>query len=1660
MRLNRPFRAVFLACIAALLNPAPAVAQRVISNVATIRWDSGTGVAARASNQVDITVDDGEGPALGFARPVSGIVPADVLTASCGAQGTASPNVGTLPGDAATSLIGGRTLILALTLPNANQDPSQVETVDEVVTTSSGDQETVRFVETGADTGRFQSVIPTRLAPNPVAPGDCRLAVAAGSTLTVTIATPTGAMLARSNLAILVDPFGIAFDSRSGTPVEAVRITLIDAATGQPANVFGDDGVSTFPSTIVTGQTVTDSGGASYVIPAGEYRFPLVATGSYRLLVEPVAPYTFPSGATAEQIAALQRPDGGPFVITQASYGAVFALTAAGAIQVDVPLDRPVTPLIIAKAASRADAEAGDIIQYAVTLRNSNETAPSGPILVRDTLPEQLRFRSGSARRDRTKIADPAVSERDLVFTIPGLAAGASTRLTYIAEVRPDARAGEAVNRVSAFSAGVSSNIADATVRILRDTIADRMTLTGRVLLGGCAAGMSGKPVVNVKVLLEDGSYAVSDLEGRFHFEGLATGSHVVAIDRSTLPAGLALVDCARDTRSGGSAISRLVDGRGGELKDLTFYLEGATTADTAQMAVSLPKIASDAAAAGAERDWLAGQQPGIGWLFPDVDYNPRAPVTRVAIKHLPGQKVSLAADGKPVDPIAFDGTVKNEMGVAVSQWRGLPLHDGSLQLRAEVRAADGTLVETLTRTVAFTNDAVSARFVRERSSLLADGVHRPVIAVRLSGAGGRPARHGLVGDFELSAPYYAAMEASAEQARQLAGLERGRPTWRVDGDDGVAYIALEPTTVSGSATLVFKFRDAERIREQRLEVWLDPGDHPWTLVGLAEGSVGFNRLDKKMERLGDTKDSETDGRLALYAKGRIKGRWLLTVAYDSDKDRKAARLGGTIDPNAYYTVYADRSERRYDAASVRKLYVKLERPQFFALFGDYQTAIDEPQLARYVRSFNGVKAQYRSERVSATAFAADEPQSHRRDEIQGNGLSGPYALGARDILANSERITLETRDRLRSERIVEERVLTRYSDYEIDYRAGTLRFREPILSRDSALNPQFIVADYEVDGIAQRRLNAGGRVAVRTADQRFQVAATVVHDADGQRSADLAGADIRFRPDEATEIRAEAAVSRTNPRDGPKTATQSAWLIEVERHTRRLGLLAYARRRDSGFGLGQLNSAESGTFKIGADLTSALTQRLSLTASVWRDDYLDSVAERIAGRALLEYRGERLTSRAGLVFANDRLADGREERSTLLELGTMTKFFGNRFEVDASAQIPLTGSDDSVDFPARYRLSGRYSLSRDVALVASYEIATGEAVDARTVRLGFDVAPWAGARFAVSGNLQDLGELGSRSFAAFGVSQSVTAGKNWTFDGSLDGNRTLGGIDAARILNLKHPVATGGFIGDGSSITEDFTAMSLGATYRATLWSVTGRAEYRAGDREDRIGLILGAIRQLGDGRALGGAVEWYRAKAEAGPKTEVLSARLSWAHRPAGAPFQFLDKLELRSDRISSAIQGQPNPLGSPLLVDGDARSLRLVNSFSGSLHTADDRAELAMFWGLRFSSTKLGEDDVQGLSNLVSLSGRLSLGSSFEFGAAVSARHSLEGRALVWSAGPEIGYAPVKGSVVTVGFNVAGYADRDFELERYTRSGPYVTARLKLDELTLAALGLRGK
>ena len=1721
MALGTKYFGLVTALVAAALLPAasPARAQ-VITNTASAQWTHGGQPGQALSNRVDVTVaprpperptittyrltNGGGNKSVPLAPTqcsrTSGPIAGNFLSASSNSTGPGSTSttiplsgvyegISTAPASlqSTNNFRAGEVLVVGVTLASANADPQRRDSLAVILDLQNGDREQITLTETANDSGEFIGIINTIGVPPAVVAGDCRLSVTPGAALSMRVSDQASASLtALATLNFLVDPFGIVFDSGDGAPVAGSRVTIVNAATGQPAQVFGDDGISAYPSTVVTGQNVTDAGGTTYVFPPGDYRFPFVAPGTYRLIVEPPAPYTAPSQSSPADLAALRRPDDGqPFDITGASYGNPFTLSTPAPVRVDIPVDQPGLPLILRKSTSTQVAVPGDVIQYRIEVANRDARRNTGAVTVTDVLPPGMRLRADTVRVDGVRTPpNVAANGREFAVIVPGIAASRSSLLTYLAEVIVSAQPGNALNRASATdNRGSTSNIAEATISIKRDQLGDRMTIIGRITDGGCRVDpRRADGIAGVRVMLQDGSYTVTDEDGRYHFEGVRPGLHVVQIDPSTLPLDRQAIDCARSTQSAGSPISRFVEGRGGALKRADFRATAAAPrAAPTTRAITPPTVLSDPEAAGAGRDWLAGQAPGIAWLFPATDHNPRSKAIRAAVKHVPGQTVSLRVNGKPADPLTFEGTSKSADGaVAVSLWRGLEIREGENRLVAEVKDVNGVTIETLERDVHYSITPLRAALIREQSVLVADGVTRPVIAVRLTDRDGKPIRAGLTGEFSVPAPYYPAVEADAQQARQLAGLERAPPVWKIDGDDGIAYIELEPTTASGTLAMDFIFRDDRVVRKQTIETWLDPGDRPWTVVGFAAGTLGYNTLDDRLEPAAETLDDlNADARLALYAKGRVRGKWLMTLAYDSDKDKDDARFGGVIDPRAYYTIYADRNETRYDAASVRKLYLRLERPQFYALFGDFETGISEPQLARYQRALNGGKAEYRGRNVAATAFVADTPYRFRRDEIQGNGLTGPYQLGARDILPNSERIIIETRDRLQSERIVDSVSMTRHVDYDIDYLSGTIRFRSPVLSRSSDLDPQFIVAEYEVDGIGQRVLNAGGRVSYRSNDEKLRVGATFIHDEDGNAKTNLGGVDARYRPNIDTEVRAELAVSDAKARNGSPAAvsgTAKAWLIEAEHHSSNADVLAYVRERESGFGAGQLNRGEDGTRKFGVDARLRATRTLALTGSAWQEEYLDIGSRRRAARVLAEYDNGTTVARAGLTHADDRLADGTSNRSNIVQFGATQRLFEKRLELDAQTEFALGGNDASIDFPTRHRLGARYAISRDVNLVGSYEIADGDSIKARTARLGFDLTPWSGGRLLATANQQEIGEYGPRSFAAYGLSQSFRLGERWSVDVSLDGNRTLGGIRAGDVLNVEQPVASGGFLGGNGTLTEDFLAISTGATYRADRWTLTGRAEYRDGEIANRYGLTLGGLRQIGEGRALGALFTYAKASGSGTtPTTEVIQFEMSWAHRPADSSLSWLNKSELRSDKVRGAIAGQPGPIGGgALTIDGDATSRRALNSLSvnwtplgerGDRSAAErawyERGEFGFFWGTRYNFDKFGDDDgadsVRGWSNLIGADFRFNLGEHVDVGASGTVRVGTDADTVSWAGGPTVTLAPMKNANITIGYNFAGFHDRDFEDARYSRSGAYVTFKLKFDQTSFAGLGL---
>ncbi len=306
-----------------------------------------------------------------------------------------------LPLGAASVVHGGEAVFVEVADTDRNRDAAAVERVELIVTAESGDRETILLEETAVDSGRFLGYVQTRTAA--VAVGNCVLEVQRDTELVARYADPSDSADA-ATAAALVDPYGRVFDSQTGAAVNGARVRLVSAASGAPAAVRGDDGVSAYPDELITGQPVTDSGGTVYSYPPGVFRFPLVAAGNYRLVVEP--PERFSAPSTAPE-ARLQTLPGAPYTLLPASFGG--ALTVAGQVApaLDVPVDPLAGALFVAKSTALDIAAVGDFVPFSVTVRNAGDVAALTNVVVTDRLPAGMRYRPGSARLDTGASLEP-----------------------------------------------------------------------------------------------------------------------------------------------------------------------------------------------------------------------------------------------------------------------------------------------------------------------------------------------------------------------------------------------------------------------------------------------------------------------------------------------------------------------------------------------------------------------------------------------------------------------------------------------------------------------------------------------------------------------------------------------------------------------------------------------------------------------------------------------------------------------------------------------------------------------------------------------------------------------------------------------------------------------------------------------------------------------------------------------------------------------------------------------------------------------------------------------------------------------------------------------------------------------------------------------------
>ncbi len=1240
--------------------------------------------------------------------------------------------------------------------------------------------------------------------------------------------------------------------------------------------------------------------------------------------------------------------------------------------------------------ASKDRASLGEFIKYTCTIENRGEVDVLDAKL-HNTLSTGVIYRKDTFMLDDTKQHNVIFAKDRKSFIFPfDIKAGEEKVFSFVSHVDIDAK--KFIQSVSYVDFNTKqSNQSTASTKIEKD-FNEKSLIVGEVSLKGDDKNVS---LAGVRFYLENGSFVHSDKSGKFHFEDVSLGSHVISIDPDSISGRFVRKECKANARNMASKTSIFVDTTASHIQKVSFCLEEdkKIKALGATLSFHLPEIVEEKMPSFSEKDFKKEKKSDI-FLWPREDFVPPMPSLKVAFLHRSDEKVVLYLNGVKVDMLNYDGFVKERNKKrTISKYRGIDIIDGDNILEAKIFAKNGSQKKVVKRKIHLSTSPVRAKILEEKSSLLSDGKNPPVIAVQLFDAGGYPLRSGMVGTFTVEKPYISKDRLDTLKENPLS-IINGKDKYTVL-EDGIAYIALQATTTSGEVKLHFPFQNSN----EYTKVWLSSTPREWFIVGFAEGSIGYKTIK---DALKPSKESNLyhDKQVSFFAKGKIGADALLSIAYDSGKERDLA-IVETINPSSEYTVYADESLVQNEAPSSKKLYIKIEKKSFYALFGDFDTGLDTHELSRYSRRVNGLKSELKAKTFEYNAFISQSKTHFLRQEIRGDGTSGLYHLSSKVIMIGSEKVTIEVRDRYRDEVILSKKVLNPLLDYNINYQAGTLYFKEPILSRDRAGNPQFIIIESEVEDGGKKRISYGGRGAMKFFSGKLELGISLLGEENSDDDMDtLYGFDAKINASENLVINAEYAKSQKNIENNSSAA--KAYLIELSYHDRHNETKLYYKMQEDFFGFGQQNLSQGGTKKYGVDSTINYWENVAIKLALYGDEVLKSGEKKNVAEVFLQYHKADLLANVGYRYGQSN-AKGDKGDSQLVS-SISKRFFHNKVKLSAAYDYTLGEKSDLL--LNRTFAEASYFVNQYVEIFANHEIEEGETVKTRQSRAGIKGRPWQGATLE-SAVVNKFDNDTVRLFGLLGINQNWQVSKNFVVNGAIEREQTVEG--------------------DG----EDFTAYSFGLNYRKKAWVYSAKTEYRTSKIEDKINVDFGVYTEVNKNLGLAFGSRTHHIKDEKG-NSQSTSANFSLAYRPEGS-FLVINRLEYLYES------------------DENSKRAKTVERFLCVAHPSQ-KSTLSGHYGLKYVQDTIDNKAYATWIDTIGVEYLYDMTDKMELGFQGSMLHAYDSQSLLESLGIYVGYNLFKNAYVGLGYNFRGYEDPDFDGLRSSQEGVYVKFRLKFDQESL--------
>ncbi len=925
----------------------------------------------------------------------------------------------------------------------------------------------------------------------------------------------------------------------------------------------------------------------------------------------------------------------------------------------------------------------------------------------------------------------------------------------------------------------------------------------------------------------------------------------------------------------------------------------------------------------------------------------------------------------------------------------------------------------------------------------------------------------------------------------QLVDRDKLEPAQQVVVEDGQTCFNLLAPYEPGDAYLRVTSGDVEVTGE----IHFLPDLRPMLAVGIIEGAIHLRDKDSQkfepvrendaferdLRQMGnDFKDGKGSlhGRAAVFLKGKVRGDYLLTLAYDSDKATRD-KLFRDIDPEAFYPVYGDSSIKGFDAQSSKRFYVRVDKDRSYLLYGDYTTLNPDPavSLGQYNRTLTGGKWHYENKRASVTAFAAYDAVRQVVDEFPARGISGPYAVSNANGLVNSEKVEIITRDRNQPSIVLKTVQLQRFTDYEFEPFSGRLLFKQAVPSLDENLNPMSIRVSYEVDQGGEKFWIGGVDGKVRIGE-RVELGASFVQDENPTPPAAatvtspgvpavvkrLASINGTVKLGEKTFFLAEWARSETNLSGDNKG---DAARVEVRHAGEKLEARAHAGYSDREF-VNPASTLAQGRKEAGGKASYQVTPVTRIVGEAIRseDELADgnrkgalvSVEHAFSDRIKLEVgmrRAEETSNAAqpGSSGITPLSCEGPTGQSPVGVSGCTPSYLTSGITAGTGIVFnsPPGTTTGGLDITTvRARLTGKITPALAAYVEGEQDI---DDSDKRLWALGGEY------RFAERGRLYARHEFISSLTGSYGLNddqrQRATVfgvDANYMKDGEVFSEYrmrdAISGREAQAAMGLRNywGVAEGLRLNttlerlhtvDGPS--NEATAVALGLDYTGSeLWKGTTRLEWRDAETSKSWLSTIALARKMNRewtflGRNLYTQTE---SKDAAGGDLKQDRFQLGFAYRDTDTNrWHTLARYEFKYEKDTA-----PS--------DPFSRRAHVL-----SAHT-NYQPSKPWIWSGQYAVKRVNERFAEGASDSFTahlLAGRVTydITERWDVGATASMLYSPRGSSKQYGLGLEAGYLVMDNLWVSLGYNFTGFRDDDLVDSNYSQRGVYLRMRFKFDE-----------